>query len=65
MDKATGRYGIAVPDRQLACAPADSSAARGCLGAMAAAANYGQANRQLPTEAARAIFPGPLAPSWT
>ena len=56
MDRAMGRYGIAVPDRQLACAPADSPEGRGYLGAMAAAANYGQANRQLLTEAARRVF---------
>jgi len=56
MDKAMGRYGIAVPDGQLACAPVDSPEGRGYLGAMAAAANYGRANRQLPTEAARRVF---------
>ena len=56
MDKAMGRYGIAVPDRQLACAPVDSPEGRGYLGAMAAAANYGRANRQLLTEAARRVF---------
>jgi tRNA-splicing ligase RtcB len=56
MDKAMGRYGITVPDRQLACAPADSPEGRGYLGAMAAAANYGRANRQLLTEAARRVF---------
>ena len=56
MDKVMGRYGIAVPDRQLACAPADSPEGRGYLGAMAAAANYGMANRQLLTEAARRVF---------
>lgn len=36
------RYGITVPDRQLACAPADSAEGRGYLGAMAAAAIYGR-----------------------
>ncbi|HEX9356079.1 MAG TPA: RtcB family protein [Streptosporangiaceae bacterium] len=56
MDKAMGRYGITMPDRQLACAPADSPEGRGYLGAMAAAANYGRANRQLLTEAARQVF---------
>lgn len=56
MGRAMGRYGIAVPDRQLACAPADSPEGRGYLGAMAAAANYGRANRQLLTEAARHVF---------
>jgi len=38
------RYDL--PDRQLACAPLDSAAARQYLGAMAAAANFGLANRE-------------------
>jgi tRNA-splicing ligase RtcB len=49
-------YGIDVPDRQLACAPVESQEGRAYLGAMAAAANYGRANRQLLTEAARDAF---------
>ena len=56
MQTAMGRYGIVVPDRQLACAPVDSPEGRAYLGAMAAAANYGRANRQLLTEATRRIF---------
>jgi tRNA-splicing ligase RtcB len=56
MDKAMARYQITVPDRQLACAPADSPEGRNYLGAMAAAANYGRANRQLLAEAARRVF---------
>ena len=56
MGTAMGRYGITVPDRQLACAPADSPEGRGYLGAMAAAANYGRANRQLLAEAVRQVF---------
>lgn len=56
MDQAMARYGIMVPDRQLACAPADSAEGRRYLGAMAAAANYGRANRQLLAEAARGVF---------
>jgi tRNA-splicing ligase RtcB (3'-phosphate/5'-hydroxy nucleic acid ligase) len=56
MDKAMGRYGITMPDRQLACAPAGSPEGRGYLGAMAAAANFGRANRQLLAEAARRVF---------
>jgi len=53
---AMARYGITVPDRQLACAPVRSPEGRAYLGAMAAAANYGRANRQLLTVAARAAF---------
>ena len=56
MDKTMARYQITVPDRQLACAPADSPEGRRYLGAMAAAANYGRANRQLLSEAARRVF---------
>ncbi|MFF4208123.1 RtcB family protein [Streptomyces sp. NPDC001796] len=56
MDRAMARYGISVPDRQLACTPVESPEGRAYLGAMAAAANYGRANRQLLTEAARRVF---------
>ena len=48
MQKASERYGIRVPDRQLACAPLDSPEALRYYGAMACAANYAMANRQLP-----------------
>lgn len=50
------RYGIGVPDRQLACAPVDSAEARQYLGAMRAAANFAFANRQLLTHWAREVF---------
>jgi len=50
------RYGISVADRQLACAPVRSREGTAYLGAMAAAANYGRANRQLLAEAARRAF---------
>jgi tRNA-splicing ligase RtcB (3'-phosphate/5'-hydroxy nucleic acid ligase) len=56
MEKAMPGYGISVPDRQLACAPVESREGRAYLGAMAAAANYGRANRQLLTEATRTAF---------
>jgi tRNA-splicing ligase RtcB (3'-phosphate/5'-hydroxy nucleic acid ligase) len=46
MDAAMQRYGIRLPDRQLACAPASSSEGAAYLGAMAAAANFAWANRQ-------------------
>jgi len=58
MEKAMRRHSISVPDRQLACAPAGSPEGRAYLAAMAAAANYGRANRQLLTEAARRAFRG-------
>lgn len=50
------RHGIRVPDPQLACAPVESPEGRSYLGAMAAAANFGRANRQLLTQAARGAF---------
>ncbi|MFS4097076.1 RtcB family protein [Streptomyces sp. AF1A] len=56
MDRAMARYRISVPDRQLACTPVDSPEGRAYLGAMAAAANYGRANRQLLSDAARGVF---------
>jgi tRNA-splicing ligase RtcB len=50
------RYGIDVPDRQLACAPVESPEGGAYLGAMAAAANYGRVNRQLLSVAVRTAF---------
>ncbi|MBU1676932.1 RtcB family protein, partial [bacterium] len=44
---AAARYGIALPDRQLCCAPLDSADGRAYLGAMAAAVNFAFANRQI------------------
>ncbi len=46
MQAATRRYGIEVPDRQLACAPLGSPEADKYFSAMACAANYAWANRQ-------------------
>jgi len=54
--EAMARYGIGVPDRQLACAPLDSPEARAYLGAMRAAANFAFANRQVLAETARRVF---------
>ncbi len=45
--KAIPRYGIMLPDRQLACAPVQSPEGRDYLGAMAAAANFAWNNRQI------------------
>jgi tRNA-splicing ligase RtcB (3'-phosphate/5'-hydroxy nucleic acid ligase) len=45
MDAALAGHGIALPDRQLSCAPASSAEGRAYLGAMAAAANFAWANR--------------------
>ncbi len=45
LDGVQARYGIELPDRQLACAPQSSPEGRAYLGAMAAAANFAWANR--------------------
>ncbi|MDT8285670.1 MAG: RtcB family protein [Elusimicrobiales bacterium] len=44
---AARRYGITLPDRELACAPCSSPEAERYLAAMRAAANYAWANRQV------------------
>jgi tRNA-splicing ligase RtcB len=46
LEQAVSRYGIELPDRQLACAPVESREGQDYLGAMACAANYAWANRQ-------------------
>jgi tRNA-splicing ligase RtcB (3'-phosphate/5'-hydroxy nucleic acid ligase) len=56
MQKAMDRYGIAVPDRQLACVPVRSPEGERYLQAMAASANYARANRQVLAEQARRAF---------
>jgi tRNA-splicing ligase RtcB len=47
MIAAARKYGIDLPDRQLCCAPIPSPEGRSYLAAMAAAANFAFANRQL------------------
>jgi tRNA-splicing ligase RtcB (3'-phosphate/5'-hydroxy nucleic acid ligase) len=53
MLKAAAKYGIALPDKQLCCAPIHSPEATTYWGAMNAAANYAFANRQLMAHYAR------------
>ena len=53
---APARYGINLPDRQLACAPVESPEGASYLGAMRAAANYAWANRQLLMTQTREAF---------
>ena len=50
------KYGIRVPDPQLACAPLDSREGKDYLGAMGAGANYARANRQAITHWVREAF---------
>ncbi|KAA3619869.1 MAG: RtcB family protein [Calditrichaeota bacterium] len=47
MDRAVKKYGIELPDRQLACAPLHSKEGQAYLGAMRCAINYAFANRQI------------------
>jgi tRNA-splicing ligase RtcB len=54
MDAALGRHRIELPDRQLACAPASSHEGAEYLAAMAAAANFAFANRQVIANRVRA-----------
>src|SRR6266540_7063910 len=53
MLKASAKYGIALPDKQLCCAPIHSPEATTYWAAMNAAANYAFANRQLMAHYAR------------
>jgi tRNA-splicing ligase RtcB len=46
MERAISKYKIELPDKELACAPFESSEAQDYLAAMRAAANYAWANRQ-------------------
>ena len=56
MNQAMAKYGIALPDRQLACTPIQSPEGQGYLAAMAAAANYAWANRQVIMSQAERAF---------
>jgi tRNA-splicing ligase RtcB len=58
------RYGIRLPDPQLACAPADSPEGRRYLGAMGAAGNFAWCNRQLLMWQARGVFAEVFGRSW-
>ncbi|HEV2359001.1 MAG TPA: RtcB family protein [bacterium] len=54
--RALSKYGISLPDRQLACVPLASPEGQAYLGAMAAAANFAFANRQVITHHIRETF---------
>jgi len=56
LGEATNRYGISIPDRQLACAPVQSPEGQDYLAAMACAANYAWTNRQCITHWVRESF---------
>jgi len=61
MTKTMAKYGIEIPDRELACAPLDSAEGQRYLAAMAAAANFAFANRQLITAGIRRAWQHELA----
>ncbi|HZV07124.1 MAG TPA: RtcB family protein [Gemmataceae bacterium] len=61
---APAKYGIDLPDRQLACAPIDSPEGKHYIGAMRAAANFAWCNRQLLMQQAREVFASVFGRSW-
>ncbi len=56
MGKALQKYGLNIPDRQLACTPVESPEGQNYLGGMASAANFAFANRQCITHWTRETF---------
>jgi tRNA-splicing ligase RtcB len=62
--KAPAKYGISLPDRQLACAPIDSGEGQHYIGAMGAAAYFAWCNRQLLMWQARECFETVLGRTW-
>jgi tRNA-splicing ligase RtcB len=62
--KAPEKYGIQLPDRQLACAPVDSPEGQRYIGAMRAAANFAWCNRQLLMQQAREVFERVFGRAW-
>jgi len=56
MHQAMTKYGISLPDRQLACTPIQSPEGQDYLAAMAGAANYAWANRQVIMSLAERAF---------
>jgi tRNA-splicing ligase RtcB len=61
LQSAGPRYGIRLPDRELACAPFDSPEGQRYFKAMVCAANFAWANRQMMTHLARQAFERVLA----
>jgi tRNA-splicing ligase RtcB len=64
LQSAVVKYGIRLPDRELVCAPVDSPEGREYMAAMACAANYAWANRQLLMHRARGVLQQVLAPHF-
>jgi len=64
MNSCLEKYRIHVPDRQLACAPVESSEGRNYLAAMRCAANYAWANRQCLMHLTRLAFERVFNTGW-
>jgi len=64
MLKAVSKYGIDIPDRQLACAPILSDEGKRYYSAMSCAANYAMANRQCLAHWVRDTFEKVLGIPW-
>ena len=64
MAKCISKYGINIPDRQLACAPVNSPEGKRYIGAMRCAANYAWANRQVLMHLARESLSKVFGKSW-
>src|SRR5262249_19518033 len=58
------KYGIALPDRQLACAPVNSPEGQKYIAAMRAAAHFAWCNRQLLMQQAREVFEHVFGRTW-
>jgi len=58
------KYGIDLPDRQLACAPVNSPEGQKYIAAMRAAANFAWCNRQLLMWQAREVFADVFGRTW-
>jgi tRNA-splicing ligase RtcB len=67
LQSAVQKYAIHLPDRQLVCAPINSSEGQDYLGAMRCGANFAFLNRQILTHQIRLAFEAVLAgkvPNW-
>jgi len=63
MEHAVHKYGIKLPDRELACAPSKSNEAEEYFSAMSSACNFAWANRQMITHWTREAFEKTLGKS--
>ena len=61
LQQASAKYGIKLPDRELACVPFDSPEGQAYFGAMVCAANFAWANRQMMAHLVRQAFDDVLA----